>query len=99
MSNNGDKMETLAKKSIQEKKLQLPFSAVTGLIETLKPREWLLLREWLDEKLAQREDALMLSNPSIMREIHQAMSEYHAGKYVTTKKLQKQQRKKTRQNV
>ncbi|MGH7599026.1 MAG: hypothetical protein ACREOI_21940 [bacterium] len=91
-------METLVKKTIQEKKLQLPFSAVTGLIETLKPREWLILREWLDEKLAQREDAMMFANPRIMREIHQAISEYHAGKYVTTKKLRNPQRKKSRQN-
>lgn len=92
-------METLEKKTVREKKLQLPFSAVTGLIETLKPREWLILREWLDEKLAQREDALMLKNPRIMREIRQAQSEYHAGKYVTTKTLRSPQRKKSRQNV
>lgn len=92
-------METLEKKTNREKKLQLPFSAVTGLIEALEPREWLILREWLDEKLAQREDALMLKNPRIMREIHQAISEYHAGKYVTTKKLREQRRKKRRQNV
>lgn len=92
-------MEILAKKTIREKKLQLPFSAVTGLIETLKPREWLILREWLDEKLAQREDTLMLNNSRLMREIRQAQSEYHAGKFVTTKKLRGQRLKTNRQNV
>ena len=92
-------METSAKKTIQEKKLQLPFSAVTELIEKLKPREWLILREWLDEKLAQREDALMLNNSRIMREIRQAQSEYHMGKYVTAKKLRGQLHKKNRQSV
>jgi len=92
-------METLAKKNIREKKLQLPFSAVTGLIETLKPREWLILREWLDEKLAQSEDTLMLNNSRIMREIRQAQSEYHMGKYVTTKKLREQLRQTNGQNV
>lgn len=91
-------MESLVKK-MHEKKLQLPFSAVTGLIETLKPREWLILRDWLDEKLAQREDALMLANPRIMREIRRAQSEYRTGKYVTAKRLRGQLHKTNRQNV
>lgn len=92
-------METLVKKTVREKKLQLPLSAVTGLIETLKPREWLILREWLDEKLAQREDTLMLNNSRIMREIRQAQSEYRTGKYVTTKRLRGQLLKTNKQNV
>ena len=82
-----------------EKQVQLPFSAVTGLIEQLKPREWLLLREWLDEKLAEREDDLMLANPRIMGEIHAALAEYRAGQYVTAKELRASLSKKARRNV
>jgi hypothetical protein len=92
-------MGTLEKRTIREKKLQLPFSAITSLIETLKPREWQILHEWLDEKLAHREDALMLNNPRIMREIRQAQSEYKAGKYVTGRELRKHLRKNSKHNV
>lgn len=63
----------------RQKNLQVPFSAVTGLIEKLEPRDWLMLREWLDEKLAEREDELMLKTPRVMREIRKALTEYRAG--------------------
>jgi hypothetical protein len=65
------------------KNLQVPFSAITALIEKLEPRDWLMLREWLDEKLAEREDEAMLKNSRVMREIHDALAEYRAGNYVT----------------
>ena len=71
----------------RQKSLRVPFSAVTGLIEKLEPRDWLMLREWLDEKLAEREDELMLKNPRVMREIREALTEYRAGNYVTPKTL------------
>jgi len=83
----------------REKQLQLPFSAITGLIEKLRPSDWLKLREWLDEKLAEKEDILMLQNPRIMREIHQALSAYRAGKYTPLKKLRDKPAKKNKQNV
>ena len=76
----------------RERQLQVPFSAITGLIETLEPRDWLLLREWLDEKL-EREDVLMLDNPRVMREIHEALAEYRAGQYVTVQELRTSSRR------
>ncbi len=82
-----------------EKQLQVPLSAVTGLIEKLKPSDWLLLRQWLDEKLAEREDELMLKNPRIMREIRESQAEYKAGNYVSAKALRTSLGKKSRRNV
>jgi hypothetical protein len=80
----------------REKHLQVPFSALVGMLEKLEPKDWLLLREWLDEKLAEREDKLMLANPRVMREIHEAMAEYRAEKYVTAKELRSSLHKKSR---
>lgn len=61
---------------------KVPFSALTGLMEQLQPADLLRLREWLDEKLTEYEDELMLSNPRIMAEIREARMEYEAGEYV-----------------
>jgi len=83
----------------REKHLQIPFSAITGLIEKLNPTDWLKLREWLDEKLAAQEDILMLRNPRTMRDIHQALSEYRQGEFIMLKDLQAKSRKKIKQNV
>ncbi len=79
----------------REKRLQVPFSAVTGLIEKLEPRDWLLLRDWLDERLAQREDELMIENPRVMREIHEALAEYRSGKHLTVRELKSSLGKKS----
>ncbi len=84
---------------VREKNLRVPFSAVTGLIEKLEPSEWLMLREWLDEKLAEREDELMLKNPRVMREIREALSEYRAGNHVTAKALRASLHKKSSRHV
>ncbi len=83
----------------KEKKLSVPLSAVTGLIESMEPRDWLVLREWLDEKLAEREDELMLRNPRIRREIHEALAEYQAGKFLSVRELRSSIRKKSRRGV
>ena len=71
----------------RQKQLTVPFSAITELLEKLDPRDWLLLREWLDEKLAEHEDELMLKNSRIMREVREALEEYQAGKHVTLEEL------------
>ena len=83
----------------RQKNLQVPFSAVTGLIEKLEPRDWLILREWLDEKLAEREDDLMLKNPRVMREVREALAEYAAGNFSTAKELRAALRKKRQTQV
>jgi hypothetical protein len=62
--------------------LKVPFSALTRLMEQLQPEDMLRLRQWLDEKLAEYEDELMLANPRIMAEIREARMEYEAGEYV-----------------
>ncbi len=62
--------------------LKVPFSALTRLMERLQPEDMLRLRQWLDEKLAEYEDELMLANPRIMAEIREARMEYEAGDYV-----------------
>ena len=69
---------------INEKNIQLkvPFSTITRLMEQLKPEDMLRLRQWLDEKLAEYEDELMLANPRIMAEIREARMEYEAGEYM-----------------
>ena len=46
------------------------------------------MRQWLDEKLAEYEDELMLANPRIMAEIREARMEYEAGEYVKLADLQ-----------
>lgn len=84
---------------VREKKLQVPFSALTELIGTLDPHDWLMLREWLDEKLAEREDQLMLKNPRVMREAREALGEYRAGKFVTSKELRASLHKKGSRSV
>ena len=58
------------------------FSRLTRLMEQLQPQDMLQLRQWLDEKLAEYEDELMLANPRIMAEIREARMEYEAGEYV-----------------
>jgi hypothetical protein len=58
------------------------LSKLTRLMERLRPEDMLRLREWLDEKLAEYEDELMLANPRIMAEIREAQMEYEAGEYV-----------------
>jgi hypothetical protein len=68
--------------------LKVSFSAFTRLIEQLQPEDMLRLREWLDEKLAEYEDELMLANPRIMTEIREARMEYEAGEYVKLDELQ-----------
>jgi hypothetical protein len=75
----------------QDKQLELkiPFSTLINLVEQLELEDALALRGRLDEMLAQREDALMLSNPQVMAEIHEALAEYKAGEYVTLPKLKK----------
>jgi predicted HTH domain antitoxin len=69
----------------QDKQLEfkIPFSTLISLVEQLELEEALALRNRLDEMLAQREDALMLSNPQVMAEIHEALAEYKTGEYVT----------------
>jgi len=62
--------------------LKVPFSALTRLMEQLQPQDMLRLRQWLDEKLAEYEDELMLANARIMAEIREARMEYEAGEYV-----------------
>jgi uncharacterized protein YPO0396 len=62
--------------------LKVSFSAFTRLMEQLQPEDMLRLRQWLDEKLAEYEDKLMLANPRIMAEIREAKMEYEAGEYV-----------------
>jgi hypothetical protein len=68
---------------INERDIQLkvPFSALMRLMEQLQPQDMLQLRQWLDEKLAEYEDELMLANPRIMAEIREARVEYEAGEY------------------
>jgi hypothetical protein len=75
---------------VNEKDIQLkvPFSALMRLMEQLQPEDMLRLREWLDEKLAEYEDELMLANPGIMAEIREARMEYEAGEYVKLDELQ-----------
>jgi hypothetical protein len=68
--------------------LKVPFSALTRLMERLRPEDMLRLRQWLDEKLAEYEDELMLANPRIMAEIREARMEYEAGEYVKLADLQ-----------
>jgi hypothetical protein len=58
------------------------FSKLTRLVEQLRPEDMLRLRQWLDEKLAEYEDELMLAKPRIMAEIREARMEYEAGGYV-----------------
>ncbi|MBM3135665.1 MAG: hypothetical protein FJZ89_10385, partial [Chloroflexi bacterium] len=69
----------------QDKQLefQIPFSTLVSLVEQLGLEDVLTLRHRLDEMLAQQEDALKLSNPQVMAEIHEALAEYKAGAYVT----------------
>ena len=67
--------------------LTVPFSALTRLMEQLQPEDMLRLRQWLDEKLAEYEDELMLANPRIMAEIREARMEYEAGEYVRLDEL------------
>ncbi len=50
----------------------------------------LVLREWLDEKLAEHEDELMLANQQIMSEIREARAEYAAGDHVTLEELRRE---------
>jgi len=68
--------------------LKVSFSAFKRLIEQLQPEDMLRLRQWLDEKLAEYEDELMLANPRIMAEIREARMEYEAGEYVKLDELQ-----------
>jgi len=68
--------------------IKMPFSTLTRLIEQLQPEDMLRLRVWLDEKLAEYEDELMLASPRIMAEIREARIEYEAGEYVKLDKLQ-----------
>ncbi len=74
---------------IDERDIQLkvPFSALIGLMEQLQPQDMLRLRLWLDEKLAEYEDELMLANPRIMAEIREAWMEYETGEYVKLDEL------------
>jgi hypothetical protein len=58
------------------------FSVLTRLMEQLQHEDMLRLRQWLDEKLAEYKDELMLANPCIMAEIREARMEYEAGEYV-----------------
>ncbi len=76
----------------QDKQLEfkITFSTLINLVEQLELEDALVLRDRLDEMLAQREDALMLSNPQVMAEIHEALVEYKAGEYVTLPKLKKE---------
>lgn len=67
--------------------LKIPFSMLTRLVEQLQPEDMLRLREWLDEKLAEYEDELMLANPRIMAEIREARMEYETGEYVKLDEL------------
>ena len=76
----GDGSTGVDEKDIQ---LKVPFSTLTRLVEQLQPEDMLRLRQWLDEKLAEYEDELMLANPRIMAEIREARMEYEAGEYVT----------------
>ena len=62
--------------------LKVPFSALIRLMEQLQPEDMLRLRQWLDEKLAEYEDELMLAKPHIMAEIRKARVEYEAGEYM-----------------
>ena len=62
--------------------LKVPFSTLTRLVEQLQPEDMLRLRQWLDEKLSEYENELMLANPRIMAEIREARMEYEAGEYV-----------------
>jgi uncharacterized protein YPO0396 len=77
------------KAMVNERDIQLkvPFSAFTRLMEQLQPEDMLRLRQWLDEKLAEYEDELMLANPRIMAEIREARMEYEAGEYVKLDEL------------
>ena len=68
--------------------IKMPFSTLTRLMERLRPEDTLRLREWLDEKLGEYEDELMLANPRIMAEIREARMEYEAGEYVKLDELQ-----------
>lgn len=72
----------------KEVQLKVPFSTLRELIEQLGPEDMLSLREWLDERLAEHEDELMLANPQIMAEIREAQAEYEAGDYVSLKDLE-----------
>lgn len=56
-------------------------------MDRLEPEDMLKLRELLDEKLFEYEDALMLANPPIMAEIREARVEYEAGDYITLQEL------------
>jgi hypothetical protein len=87
VSKNVERDESM---EINERDIQLkvPFSAFTRLMEQLQPEDMLRLRQWLDEKLAEYEDELMLANPRIMAEIREARMEYEAGEYVKLDELQ-----------
>jgi len=73
----GDESMEVNERDIQ---LKVPSSALTRLMEQLQPEDMLRLRQWLDEKLAEYEDELMLANPRIMAEIREARMEYEAGR-------------------
>lgn len=70
-----------------EVQLKIPFSTLISLMEQLELEDMLKLRELLDEKLFEYEDALMLANPQIMAEIREARAEYEAGDYITLQEL------------
>ena len=78
--------------AIAEKRIQVnvPLSIFTQMMGQLDPQDMLELREWLDEKLAEHEDELMLANPQIMSEIREARAEYGAGQYVTLEELRRE---------
>lgn len=78
----------MAELQSKELHLTLPFSTLTEIVGQLSPEDMWMLREWLDEKLAEYEDELMLRNPRIMAEIREAQAEYEAGNYVSLEELE-----------
>jgi len=78
----------MAELQAKEVQLTVPFSTLTQLMGGLSPEDMWMLRGWLDEKLAEYEDELMLSNPQIMAEIREAQAEYEAGDYISLDTLE-----------
>ena len=72
----------------RELHLTLPLSTLTQPVEQLSAEDMWVLREWLNDRLAEREDELMLSNPEIMAQIREAQAEYEAGDYAAPEELE-----------
>lgn len=72
---------------VKEIRLKIPFSTLTSLLEGLDLEDLLRLWGWLDEKLAEWEDEVMLTNPRIAAEIRKAREEYEAGDYIRLEDL------------